>query len=130
MDTEAEFAALIADWHVDTVSAIRAAEQELTAEDSDWRGRVDPPRQTGDDGEEHYVPPAPPPLPRLAPVTVWALVVIVLSVLMLALGGMLGLPGSLGLLLGIGGLLVGAGMLVMRLRAHPDIDEGDDGAIL
>lgn len=128
LDTDAAFAALVADWHVDTVAAIREAERELSREDADWRERLAQPPAADPVwlDEEHYVPPPPPPLPRLAPATVLALVVLVVSVLVLAAGGMLGLPGDLTLLLGIGGLLVGAGMLVMRLREYPD--EDDDGS--
>jgi hypothetical protein len=131
-DTDAEFNALISDWHVDTVAAIRAAERELGHEDADWRARLNVSPTAGDeDGDEveHYVPPPPPPLPRLAAYTVGALALVVLSILVLAMGGRLGLlPGNLSFLLGVGGILVGAGMLVMRLRDQPD--EDDDGAVL
>ncbi len=128
-DTDAEFQALISDWHVDTVAAIRSAEKDLSREDSDWRARIDP-QPPEEDEEEHYVPPPPPPLPRLAGLTVWAMVIICLSILVLAFGGRFGFASDLTILLGIGGLLAGAGMLVMRLRDHPRDEDDDDGAIL
>jgi hypothetical protein len=129
IDTDAEFERLIADWHVDTHHAIRDAERALTAEDEEWRARLekepaaDEPVWLDDD---HYVPPAPPPLPRFAPQTVLALIVIALSVLLLAFGGELGVASRLTLVLGICGVLLGAGILVSRLRDRGDDD--DDGA--
>jgi hypothetical protein len=129
IDTDAEFERLIADWHVDTHHAIRDAERALTAEDEEWRARLekepaaDEPVWLDDD---HYVPPAPPPLPRFAPQTVLALIVIALSVLLLAFGGELGVASRLTLILGICGVLLGAGILVSRLRDRGDDD--DDGA--
>ena len=128
-DTDAEFEALISGWHVDTVAAIRSAEKDLSREDSDWRARIDA-QPAEEDEEEHYVPPPPPPLPRLSGLTVWAIVVMLLSLFVLSFGGRLGFDGDLTILLGIGGLLVGAGMLVMRLRDQPGDEDDDDGAIL
>lgn len=129
IDTDAEFERLIADWHVDTHNAIRDAERALKAEDEDWRTRLqkNPPAEEPvwlDD--DHYVPPVPPPLPRFAPQTIIAVIIIVLSVLLLALGGELGVASRLTLILGISGILLGAGILVSRLRDTGDDD--DDGA--
>jgi hypothetical protein len=124
IDTEAQFAELIADWHVDTVSAVRSAERDLTREDAEWRARLEPPADAVWLDDEHYTPPAPPPLPRLAVPTVWALVLLVLSLAVLVFGGRLGLSGDLSFLLGVAGILVSAGMLIMRLRERPDDDDG------
>src|SRR5581483_3924021 len=113
---------LIADWHVDTHEAIRSAERDLRREDADWRARlarppVNEPVWLDDD---HYVPPAPPPLPKLATPTI-----------VLGVGGQFGLAGRLSLVLGIGGLLLGAVILFTRVRERrrEDGDE-DDGAAL
>jgi len=130
IDAEAEFAALVADWHVDTHVAIREAERSLNREDEDWRARLNPapvaePVWLDDD---HYVPPVPPPLPRFAAPTVLAMTVLAISILLLGLGGEFGLASRLTLLLGVCGVLAGASMLVMRLRAFRDDD--DDGAVL
>jgi hypothetical protein len=128
-DTDSEFQALVADWHVDTVAAIRSAERDLTREDADWRARISPPPPSDADEEEHFVPPPPPPLPRLSPTAIGAIVIIALAIFVLSAGAWLGLGEDLTFLAGIGGILLGAGMLVMKLRAQPD-DEDDDGAIL
>jgi hypothetical protein len=131
-DTEAEFSALIADWHVDTIAAIRSAERDLTREDAEWRARlIPPPADASQEGEEeeHFVPPPPPPLPRLSAATIWALLLVAASFFVLIAGGWLGFGSDFTFLVGIGGILVGAGVFVMKLRAHPE-DDDDDGAIL
>lgn len=130
IDHEAEFAALIADWHVDTHHAIREAEKSLNLEDEDWRARLNasPPAEPVWLDDDHYVPPAPPPLPRFAAPTVLAMTVLAISILLLGLGGQFGLASQLTLLLGVCGILTGVWMLIMRLREHRD--EDDDGAVL
>jgi hypothetical protein len=130
VDTDAAFAELIADWHVDTLAAVREAERQLRAEDADWRARqalppIEEPVWLDDD---HYVPPPPPPLPRLAAPTIGAMAVLAISILLLGLGGLFGLATDLTMLLGVGGVLLGAWMLVMRLRERHDDD--DDGAAI
>lgn len=128
VDTDAAFAELIADWHVDTVAAIREAERELSREDEEWRTRLQPapvPEPVWLD-EEHYVPPPPPPLPRLSRQTVTAMTILAVAILVLALGGRIGMTSELSLFLGVGGVLGAAGLLIMRLREHHD--EDDDGA--
>ena len=135
IDTDAAFEALVADWHVDTVTAVRDAERDLTREDSDWRARlVKPPAdEAGADevwlDEDHYVPPPPPPLPRLAAPTIIAMAVLALSIVVLGLGGYLGLAGNLSFVLGMIGLLLGGGILFSRLRPAPR-DEDDDGSAI
>lgn len=131
IDTDAAFDALVADWHVDTVAAVREAERALTREDADWRARLNKP-QARDEvwlDEDHYVPPPPPPLPRLAAPTVLAIVVLVLAICVLGLGGELGLRNGLRLVLGIGGLLLAAGLLFTRVRQYRG-DEDDDGSAI
>jgi hypothetical protein len=131
VDTDAAFAELIADWHVDTIAAVREAERDLRREDADWRERLvrpalEEPVWLDDD---HYVPPPPPPLPRLAAPTIGAMSLLAVSILLLGLGGAFGLATDLTMLLGVVGVLVGAWMLLMRLRDRPD-DEDDDGAVI
>ena len=130
VDAQAEFDALVGDWHVDTINAVRAAERDLTREDADWRMRLQLPARSDADDDDHYVPPAPPPLPRLAAATILALVVVAASVMMMAFGRALGLPGDLTFVAGVAGILVGAGLLIMRLRDGSDDDEDDDGAVI
>jgi hypothetical protein len=131
VDTDAAFAELIADWHVDTVAAVREAERDLRREDADWREqlRKPPVEEPVWLDEDHYIPPPPPPLPRLAAPTIGAVALLVFSVLLLALGGTIGLASDLTWLLGVLGVFLGAGLLVMRLRERHD-DEDDDGAVI
>ncbi|MBE7187595.1 hypothetical protein [Jatrophihabitans endophyticus] len=129
LDTDAVFESMVADWHVDTHTAIRAAERDLTREDADWRARlVQPPLEDPiwlDD--DHFVPPAPPPLPRLHGRTVLAIVLLAVSIMLLGWGVTIGLPGNLGFVLGILGILASGGILLSRL--HDTIrDEDDDGS--
>ncbi|MGN6609548.1 MAG: hypothetical protein ACTHMS_21380 [Jatrophihabitans sp.] len=130
VDTDAAFAAIVADWHVDTVNAIREAERELTKQDADWREQLAQPTAPSDEpvwlDDDHYVPPPPPPLPRFAAPTIMALAILVVSIMVLGLGGEIGLANQLSWILGVGGVLLGAGILVSRLREHRD--EDDDGS--
>ena len=127
VDTDAAFAELVSDWHVDTVTAIREAERDLSREDDEWRARLLPAPAAEpvwlDEG--HYIPPPPPPLPRLAAPTIIAMSLLAISILLLGLGGEFGLASDLTMLLGVGGVLLAAAMLVMRLRENRD--EDDDG---
>ena len=129
VDTDAAFDALIANWHVDTIAAVRDAERDLTREDAEWRARLNSP-QTPDEvwlDEDHYVPPPPPPLPRLAGTTILGFVVLVMSILMLVFGTDIGFADDFTLVLGIGGLVVAAGIFFSRVRDHQR-DEDDDGS--
>jgi hypothetical protein len=131
VDTDSEFRALIADWKVDTIAAIRQAERDLTREDAEWRARLMKP-QASDEvwlDEDHYVPPEPPPLPRLAAPTIVAMTVLALSILVLGLGGQLGLANGLTLVLGLVGLVLGVGILLSRVRERRR-DEDDDGSAI
>ena len=133
VDTNAAFDALVADWHVDTINAVKSAERDLTREDADWRARLEPGFATSPEDEEeveHYVPPPPPPLPRLAGMTIGALIIMSASIVLLSFGGAFGLDSDFTFLAGVAGVLVGAGMLVMRLRTRPPEDEDDDGAVV
>ena len=131
IDTEAAFQALIADWHVDTVAAVRDAERDLSREDSDWRARLEKPPARDEVwlDEDHYVPPPPPPLPRLAAPTIIAMAVLAISIVVLGLGGQMGLAGNLTLVLGIGGILLASAILFSRLREYRR-DEDDDGSAI
>jgi hypothetical protein len=80
-----------------------------------------------DEPDEHFVPPAPPPLPRLQVPTVISLLAI--------LGGILvnvtGFDGGDLDWLGIGAVIAGAIGLVWRAKEGPPTDSGwDDGAVV
>ena len=132
LDTEAMFAELVADWHVDTHEAIRRAERDLSREDAEWRARLaqppvdDEPEWLDDD---HFVPPPPPPLPRLSLPAVLGILVLVIGIFLLAAGTTIGLADNVARVLGIAGLLCGVGVLLTRVRDFHR-DEDDDGAAL
>ena len=131
IDTDAAFDALVADWHVDTHTAIRNAERDLSREDSDWRARLA--REPVEDpiwlDDDHYIPPPPPPLPRLAGPTILAMSVLAISILLLGIGGEFGLASGLTLVLGVCGLILGVGILLSRVRDNHR-DEDDDGSAI
>ncbi|TAM92193.1 MAG: hypothetical protein EPN43_02940 [Jatrophihabitans sp.] len=128
LDVDSAFADMIADWKVDTIAAIREAERALSREDENWRARLEQAAPEPWLDEHHYVPPAPPPLPRFATQTVAAMSLLAISILVLGLGGRVGLASRLTLLLGVCGILVAAVMLFLRLRKHREDD--DNGAVL
>jgi hypothetical protein len=134
IDADAEFAALIADWHVDTHTAIRDAEKDLSREDEDWRLRLNRASGSSSDDdltwldEDHYIPPNPPPVPRPTMPIAIGMVLVVVSIVLIGFGWELGLPGELSLFLGVSGILTATVLFIMRLRANRDDD--DDGAVI
>ncbi len=96
----------------------------------DLGGSTDAPADPEDD---HYVPPPAPPLPRIRPVTRWALGSIALGVVFLVVPTLIGFNQSraqdvTGVLLILGGV----GTLVARMGDRPptDVDGPDDGAVI
>lgn len=93
----------------------------------------DRPLDTGDDDDfdpdDHYLPGEPESLRSLSRTTVWALAILAVGVLALALSGLaptlVGGYAPLASLLGTAAVLVGVGMLVTRLRDGRR-DDGDD----
>jgi hypothetical protein len=81
------------------------------------------------DAEEHFVPPAPPPLPRLSKQAVLALCLIAVGALLLLWPEGIGFSEQSGLALGVVALVSAGGLLVLRLR-EDRYDDPDDGAVL
>lgn len=79
--------------------------------------------------DEHYEPPPPPPVPAPAPHAVYAGLLVLLGLLLIATPGSLRLSADLGLLFGVSAIAGGAAMLVSRMRDRSDSD-GDDGAVV
>lgn len=133
VDADAEFAAIIADWHVDTHEAIRAAERDLSRDDEDWRLRLNPQETPESDeltwlDDDHYVPPNPPPIPRPSAPFVLGLLLVAIAIVLLAFGSELGMAFEIRLFLAVVAILSATGVFILRLRARRD--EDDDGAVL
>ncbi len=90
--------------------------------------------------DEHYVPPEPPPLPRMGPPIIVGLLLIGLGLVLVSFPGWVGVPQVYGLPLGLVAIAAGLGWLVLRLWPDPDdvppplhLDDPDDpdgGAVL
>jgi hypothetical protein len=81
--------------------------------------------------QDHYVPPEPPPLPRLRKPTIFALALIAIGIFLLVAPGLLHLGQGVSLPLALISLSCGIGMLILHARKGPPADEGwDDGARL
>lgn len=107
-----------------TPTPTRAAEpaQAWRGHDADWDW------SWGTD-EEHYVPPEPPPLPKLRPLTVVALVLIVIGVVLLIVPTLIGLDARIATPIALLSITCGGGMLLLRARQNPkDPGARDDGA--
>jgi hypothetical protein len=81
--------------------------------------------------DEHFVPPEPPPLPRLRPGTVFGIALLAIGVLLLAGPNLIGLAPKVATPLALVSMAAGIGWLVLRMRQGPPPDSGwDDGAQL
>lgn len=94
--------------------------------------RPSPTTATPDPAEDHFVPPEPPPLPRLGPPAIVGLALIALGLVLAIVPHWLGVPDTYGLPLGLVALAAGLGWLVLRLwpTPPPPGHDGDDGAVL
>jgi hypothetical protein len=81
---------------------------------------------------EHFVPPEPPPLPRIGPPAAVGITLLVLGLTLVIAPGVVGISNVYGLPLGLLALASGLGWLVLRLWPAPpdERDEDDDGAQL
>jgi hypothetical protein len=94
-----------------------------------WRGHDGEWDWSWSTDEEHYVPPDPPPLPRLRPVTIVALVLVVLGVVLLIIPALVGLDARIATPIALLAITCGGGMLLLRVRQNPkDPGDRDDGA--
>lgn len=89
--------------------------------------------KAGDDPaeDEHYVPPDPPPLPKLRPGTIFGIVLLAIGIFLLAAPTLIGLAPRVATPLALISMAAGIGWLVLRMRQGPPPDSGwDDGAQL
>lgn len=92
-----------------------------------WRGHGTDWDWSWSTDEEHYVPPDPPPLPKLRPLTILSLVLIVLGVVLLIIPTLIGLSATIATPIALLAVTCGGGMLLVRARRTPK-DPNDDGA--
>ncbi|MFC5952345.1 hypothetical protein ACFQH9_29175 [Pseudonocardia lutea] len=80
------------------------------------------------DPEEHYIPPDPPPLPRVGAAVGVGLVLVVLGIVLVAAPQWIGMSSVYGLPLGLVAIAGGLTWLLMRLwqPADEDVDPYDD----
>lgn len=145
-DVDAAFAEIVADLEREGLGAmIEADELGRTAPESptvdpepsppaEWRPPSSAPDSSADEGdgeEEHFVPPDPPPLPKLRPSTVFGIVLLVIGGFLLAAPSVIGLEPRIATPLALVSMAAGIGWLVLRMRQGPPPDSGwDDGAQL
>jgi hypothetical protein len=90
--------------------------------------------ESDDDGDDHYVPPEPPPLPKLGAPAVVGLGLLGLGLLLLIAPWWIGVSETFAIPLGLLALASGLGWLVLRLWPAPpptgDGDGEDDGAVV
>jgi hypothetical protein len=76
---------------------------------------------------DHFVPPEPPPLPRIGPPALVGCALLLLGLALVTEPGLVGVSDVYGLPLGLLTLAAGLGWLVLRLwPAPPDERDGDD----
>lgn len=95
---------------------------------------VAPPGEEEDPQDEgHYEPPPPPPLPRVHPVTRWALAAMGFGLVLLVAPTLLGLEHRTAVdVVGVACVVGAVATLVARMRDRPPTDERgpDDGAVV
>jgi hypothetical protein len=79
-------------------------------------------------GWDHFIPPEPPPLPRIGPPALVGITLLALGLTLVVAPTLLGISDVYGLPLGLLALASGLGWLVLRLWPAPpdDDDHGDD----
>ena len=100
------------------------------------RARKAPPRPAPDEDEEHFIPPAPPPLPKLDPITkgAWAALFGGPGYLVVATVAGWSVPG-IAAFCAVAAFVTGFAILVLRMNDPPGSgpsgpDDGDDGAVV
>ena len=100
------------------------------------RARKEPPRPGPEDDEEHFTPPAPPPLPKLDPIAkgAWAALFGGPGYLVVATAAGWSVSG-IAAFCAVAAFVTGFAILVLRMNEPPGpgpdgADDGDDGAIV
>jgi hypothetical protein len=122
LDEDAEWAGIVAAFEAEHGRAVVADEPAVAPPPGPHEMPI------LDRPDEHYEPPPPPPLPAPAPASLYAVLLVVAGVVLVAAPGVLRLSTDMGLILGVAGIAGGVAMLVSRMRDRSD--DGDDGAVV
>lgn len=129
-----EFDRIVSDWRLErSVPAWPddADDVDETDAPADPAPPDDPPT-AADEG--HFLPPDPPPLPRVGPPALVGIALIALGMVLVTAPWWVGVPDAYGLPLGLLTLASGLGWLVLRMWPDPPPqgtgDGEDDGAVL
>jgi hypothetical protein len=132
-DVDAAFAEIVADLEREGIGSsvveddppVAPSREEPTGwrvPDVTWIDAVD----AEEDG--HFVPPEPPPLPRLRAGTLFGVLLLAVGVLLLAGPQLIGLAPRVATPLSLVSLAAGIGWLLLRTRRGPPDSDHDDGA--
>ena len=137
-DVDATFAEIVAGWDLPVapvgpppaVSPETPREAPVVRPVTDGRPAATPHSDLVAD-DEHYVPPPAPPLPRLAPITRWALIGVTAGILALVLPVMIGLDLPVWTCaLAVVAIVGGGAVMIARMGNGPRDLGGDDGAVV
>ncbi|SER37299.1 hypothetical protein [Actinokineospora terrae] len=103
----------------DTPAALPASTWRTHDTEIDW---------SNDNNDEHYEPPEPPPLPRLRPMTVIAIALMIAGVALLTLSSILNWDARITTPTALVGLAAGIALLLLRARKSPPALDDDNGA--
>ncbi len=143
-DFDAQFAQIVAGFHSDTPDPPKTSFTELEdltaasglspiTSEPDEPGLIDGLDSFGADlpeEDEHYVPPAPPPIPRPTGRAVASVLAIAAGMLLLFWPSLLPVDSQMVMLMGFLGIMGGSWALIMGLRSGDDEDDEpyNDGA--
>lgn len=135
--TAAEFEAIVAGWRRDGEVPTWPSDERPSTEPHTPPVSPTPDTAAGSPSEsdphaDHFVPPEPPPLPRIGPPAAVGITLLGLGLTLVVSPTLVGVSEAYGLPLGLVSLASGLGWLVLRLWPGPpdDRDADDDGAIL
>jgi hypothetical protein len=128
-DVDAAFAEIVADLEREGLGSSVADPPPAQTEPTGWRV-PDVTWVEAVEAEEdgHFVPPEPPPLPRLRAGTLFGILLMAVGVLLLAGPQLIGLAPRVATPLSLVSLAAGIGWLVLRTRNGPPGSDRDDGA--
>jgi hypothetical protein len=119
-DVDAAFAEIVADLEREGLGSSVAEPPPPQTEPTGWRvPDVTWEEAVAAEEDEHFVPPDPPPLPRLRAGTLFGILLMAVGVLLLAGPQLIGLAPRVATPLSLVSLAAGIGWLVLRTRKGP-----------